>query len=132
MAWAMTCRAPPGIAASRRSWRTRSARASAHGQWQREPEGRAALGTRLGPDAPAVGLDDAPADRQPDAAALVAILAVQAVERPEDPLCLLRCDPDPLVLDRHAHPVLALRLGAHAHDRRHAVAELHRVADQVL
>src|SRR5215212_155607 len=114
----MTCREPPGIRSSRRSSTTRSARASAGGERQREPEGRAALGARLGPDPAAVGLDDAPADGQPDAAALVAVLAVQAVERAEDPVRLLRRDPDAAVLDRHAHAMLALGLGPHVHLRR--------------
>src|SRR5690349_4447441 len=114
----MTCRAPCGTRSSVRSSRTRGAPVSAGSEWQREPEGRAALGARLGPDAPAVGLDHAPADRQPDAAALVAVLAMQPVERAEDPLRLFRRDPDPGVLDRHPHAMLALGLGTHVHRRR--------------
>src|SRR3954466_10262403 len=121
MAWATTCPAPPGIRSSLRSSTTRSAPASPGGKWQREPERRAALRARLGPDPSAVRLDDAAADRQSDAAALVAVLAVQTVERPEDPVGLGRGDPDPRVLDRHAHAVLALRLGTHANDRPRAV-----------
>src|SRR3954471_23765360 len=131
-AWATTCRARPGIRSSTRSWRTPSARASAGGKWQREAEGRAALRARLGPDPPAVRLDDAAADGQPDAAALVAVLAVQPVERPEDPVGLGGCDSDSRVLDRHAHAVLAVRLGPHPHHGLCAVRELHRVADEVL
>src|SRR4051812_6685570 len=116
----MTCRVRPGIRSSRRSSTTLSAPASADGKWQREPEGRAALRARLGPDPSAMRHDDAPADGQPDAAALVAVLAVQPVERPEDPVGFLRRDPDPAILDRYAHAVLALRLGPYAHDRPRA------------
>src|SRR4051794_41963060 len=104
MAWATTCPAPPGIRSSLRSSTTRSAPASAGGKRQREPERRAALRARLGPDPSAVRLDDAPAGRQSAAAALVAVLAVQPVERPEHPLRLRRAAPDPRCLDRHPQP----------------------------
>src|SRR5215208_1937297 len=64
---------------------------------QREPERAAAGRGALDPDAPAVGLDDPAADREPDPRALA--LAVTR-EHAEDLRRLLRVDADPVVLHR--------------------------------
>ena len=57
----------------------------------------------LGPDAPMVQLDDAPADRQPEAAAFVVAAAiVEAHEALENALALLAGHSRALVFEAHA------------------------------
>src|SRR6266571_7032716 len=70
---------------------------------EREEERDAPLREILRPDAPAVGLDDAAADREPEAGA-AAVLPPGAVELLEDARLLARRQPRPVVrdLDRHA------------------------------
>src|SRR3954469_10361428 len=69
------------------------------GQRQLDVERRAAALLPLGPDPPAVLGDDALADGQADARALVAVHRVQPVEGPEDPARLLTREPDAVVGD---------------------------------
>src|SRR4051794_4309113 len=57
--------------------------------WEREAEHRAAALALVGPDAAAVALDDAPADRQADSGARIALAVVQALEHLEDVLARL-------------------------------------------
>src|SRR3954453_295121 len=96
-------------------------------QREGEAERASALRDRLGPDRPAVGLHDPAAGREADAAAFV--VAAAPLEHLEDrgP----RGQPDAVVA--HAEgPVRLTFGGGDRHDRRCAVVELQRVADQVL
>src|SRR4051794_19366031 len=95
-----------------------------------EVERAALAGVALGPDAGAVVLPDALADGPPAGRARVVAAPVQAVERLEDLLRVLRVHADAVVADGEAHqPVAAL--GAHG-DARLLLGELDRVADEVL
>src|SRR5262249_54046095 len=67
---------------------------------------------RLDPEPAAVGLDEAPGDRQAEARAGVAVAALAAVEGLEDPLLLGRADPRALVDDAD-RGVVAGRPGPH-------------------
>ena len=78
----------------------------------RDPEAEAAPAARIGldPDRPAPALDDALADREPDARALVALAGVQPLEHGEDavPGRLLHAD----AVVGHGHrPAVAAALG---------------------
>ena len=98
---------------------------------QREVEGGAVAGRALDPDPPAVLVDDLLADREPDARARVAIGAVQAVERAEDDLGLVRIQADAVVADGdHRH--VAVTAGEHLDPRVGVARELDRVGEQVL
>ena len=66
-----------------------------------EAERAALAGRARDPDPPAVLGDDALADRQADAGARIRLLAVQALERLEDALGVLRLHPDPVVAHRY-------------------------------
>src|SRR2546423_1167244 len=101
------------------------------GRGQLDMECRALALPPLGPDPAAVLGDDALADGEADARALVAVDRVQPVEGPEDPARLIGREADAVVGDREPAPAVA-RLRADAHDRAPAVGELHRVADEVL
>src|SRR3954451_6906162 len=105
------------------------ARAPAARDRQREAECAALAGGALRPDPATVLLDDALADRKPDAGARIVLLAVEPVERLEDALGLSRVHADAIVGDREDRRV-PLDLGADADDRI-ALGELERVADQV-
>src|SRR5579862_6549261 len=65
-------------------------------QWQCETEQRALSGHRFHPDAAAIPLDDALANRQADAGSRVGI-SMQALENAEDLLGIFRLDPDAVV-----------------------------------
>src|SRR4051794_24817558 len=101
------------------------------GRGQLDVERRAAPLPPLRPDPPAVLSDDALADGEADARALVAVHRVQAMEGPEDPARLLSREPDAVVGDREMRPAVA-GAAADLHDRRVAVGELHGVGDKVL
>src|SRR5206468_3389620 len=75
---------------------------------QRKVEDRAAVRRRLDPDAPAVPAHDLLADRQSDAGAGVLLPGVEPLEDHEDPLRVLRLDPDSVVT--HAEEPLAVPL----------------------
>src|SRR5947208_15730283 len=92
----------------------------------------AGAGPGLHPDAPAVALDHLLDDRQADPGSRVLALVVQALEHHEDALEVLRLDADAVVAHRE-FPFRALVGGAHVHGGRGiGLAELQRVADQVL
>src|SRR6185295_4548468 len=99
------------------------------GRGHREPERRAAIGRGFGPDFPAVALEDALHDRQPDAAALEFRLAMQALERAEQLRRVLHVEADAVV----AHEVgLLLHVPTDIHPRAVALARiLERVADEI-
>ncbi len=79
-----------------------------------------------------VSLHDATADRQTDPGAVVHAAPVQALERPEDPVAILRIEADTVVHDLEA-PHVPVTLGAHLHGVATIVrVELERVAEQVL
>src|SRR6266576_2452246 len=97
----------------------------------REAEAAAAPLVRLDPDPAMMALDDPLADREPDAAAGVGVAAVQALEYGEDPVGVLRVDPDAVVRDGEARrPTLAL--GRQVDPWRPLLDELDCVRDQVL
>src|SRR5205823_2807122 len=64
-----------------------------------DPESAAAARRRLHAHPPAHALDAFAHDRQPDARAGVVLRRVEPLEHPEDPLVMLRRDPDAVVLD---------------------------------
>src|SRR5947208_1591589 len=70
---------------------------------QGEAEDRPAALAAVGPDAPAVALDDLAADRQPDAGALVALAVVQALDHLEHAVAMLGLDADAGVRDGDPH-----------------------------
>jgi hypothetical protein len=76
-----------------------------------------------------VGLQHAPAHRQPDPRAARA--RVPSREHAEDPRGAVRVHPHAVVADGD-HPLLAVGLGRHLHPRRVLSAELHCVGEQVL
>ena len=85
---------------------------------------------------PAVPLDDLPADRQPDARALVLVARVQPLEDAKIRSAYCGSKPMPLSRTRHAPARRASRAAPRRRARRPAAtsgaAELERVADQVL
>src|SRR5207344_1466513 len=97
----------------------------------REAERRAFARLRFHPDAASVPLRDLLADREADAGAWVLVAPVQPFEGREDPLRVLRIDADCVVLHREAPAFVGL-LDADVHARGLLVAELQRVADEVL
>src|SRR3954454_22518185 len=74
--------------------------------FEREGERRALARAPVGPDAPAVLLDDLLAHRESDARALEAVGAVQALEGAEDQVGLPGGEADAVVADGHARHVL--------------------------
>src|SRR5690606_18979625 len=108
---------------------------------KRKPEHRALPDARLRPDAPAVALDDAAGDRQPDACAFELILAMQALERAEQFADVAHVEPHAVVANENAllqlvAPAQRLSLcpepaGADLDHRAHARTRvLQGVADQ--
>src|SRR3990172_4038740 len=98
---------------------------------KREPEHRAAAGRGIDPDFPAMALDDALADRQPDAGARELAPRVQALENDEKLPAVFGRDPDAVVDDRET-TLTRLPACFDSHPRRMLLAELDRVADQIL
>src|SRR3954451_24271620 len=82
---------PSSIESDRRGIAT-SAMAAVLPDREREPKHGAAAVALVGPDAPAVVLDDLAADGQADARALVGLAVVQALEHLEHVLAGLRRD----------------------------------------
>src|SRR5690242_6945042 len=70
------------------------------GRRQREGEGRALARAALGGDVAAVAQEDAPADREAHAAALIGLGAVEALERLEDARPVLGREADAVVAHR--------------------------------
>ncbi len=101
---------------------------------EREGEGerRPLTWCAVGPDAPAVLLDDRPADRQPEAGAglLAVVGGVDLLEPPEDRLELAGRGAATLVTHADGE-LVAVRAGDHP-DGRAGGRELDGVADQVL
>src|SRR6476646_4652755 len=125
---------PPHPASARSAATARAARRTPSGLRCAEGERElAALSwTARDPDPAAVLGDDALADRQPDAGARIRLLAVEALERFEDPLGVLGVHPDAVVTDPHA-PHVAVAVGADLDLGRAAGdAELDSVADEGL
>src|SRR5205807_8954079 len=87
--------------------------------------------SRFYPDAAAVALDNALAERQTDAGAGVFVARVQALKKHEDALKVFRCDADAVVPDGE-QPLVVLLLGANLQLRRALGAELDGVGDRVL
>src|SRR3954465_2464402 len=114
----------PGVSRRNRSTSTDTGRVSVR---QREAERAATAGHRVGPDAAAVGFDDRATRRQADAAARV--IADAAGEHLEDVLGLGQ--PDAVVAYRERPARVGVRSG-YLNDRRLAVVELQRVANEVL
>src|SRR3954454_6069646 len=104
-----------------------SGRSGAVSGRQREVKGAAASRRGLRPDAPAVGLDDPPAGREADAAALV--LAAAAREHLEDRAFLGQADP---VVAYREVPARVAVFGGHGDVRCSAVVKLNGVGDEVL
>ncbi len=75
---------------------------------EREDEDRAAVGAGLYPDPPAVTLDDALADREPEAGPLELGAGVQPSEQVEDMLARLWRDADAVVADGKLASVIVL------------------------
>src|SRR3989344_2490003 len=99
---------------------------------QREIQRRALPRRALGPDAPAMALDDAPHDREPHAGAGKLGGGAQPRERAEEPIGVRHVEPGPVVAD----PVYRLVVVA-SHAALDAGAlgppgELPRVAQQIL
>src|SRR5205814_1689068 len=79
---------------------------------QGEQERRPLAGRALDLDGPAVGLDDALADRQARARPLELVAAVQPAEDAEDLLVVRRVDADAVVADEEGdHPRRAVAVG---------------------
>ena len=87
-------------------------------------EGRALARPAVGPDAPAVLVDDLLADREADAGPLEAVGAVQALERPEDEVALARREADAVVVDRHMGDVVLAYPALWRYDAEEALAEM--------
>src|SRR4051812_18375642 len=85
-----------------------------------------------------MALDDPPAEREANAAALERIARVEALERTEDPLRVFLVEADAVVLDDDSPGGRASKRSGwlprrrDAHDRRCRTAELDRVRDEVL
>src|SRR5438445_13742994 len=96
-----------------------------------EVEGGSLADRALGPDAPAVAVDDAAGRGQADAGAWELVPAVQALEGAEEPVGIDHVETDPVVLDEDAR--LAVDHLAADRDLRRApqAAELPGVVDQV-
>src|SRR5580658_10620889 len=97
---------------------------------EREEERRALAGDPLAldPYLPPVALDDFLHHGQADPGSRVLFAAVEALEDHEDPLVILRQDPDPVVPDRK-EPVASLPLGLDPDVRGLLAVELDRVPD---
>src|SRR6185503_10978662 len=96
-------------------------------------EFRAAGGPVLDPQRPARGLDQAPADGEPEPRALADLLGRR--ERLEEPIPDLGRDPRAVVLDLEAHPVLTAPRGAErdpAAGARHRVGRVEQEVEQHL
>src|SRR5215471_11905505 len=83
------------------------------------------------PDPATVIFDDLLYHGQAYSRAGISDLVVQALEDHEDPVGVLRLDPDPIVAEGE-QPVVAVAAGRHRHPGRLIRAELQRVVDQVL
>src|SRR2546421_5170451 len=91
----------------------------------------AAVGLRLGPDTPAVAVDDALRDRQADAGAVIVLGAVQPLEHPKELVGVAHVEADAVVAHK-IHGLPALRAPAHGDTRHVAVGgKLEGVGQQV-
>src|SRR5690348_11481519 len=96
-----------------------------------DPEPAALPRLRFDAHAPAHALHAFAHDREADAGAGKLVRRVEALEHPEDPLVMLRRDPDAVVLYPYAHTAIPL-FGADAHlGRTVGRHELDRIAQQV-
>src|SRR5215467_12064389 len=100
-----------------------------HGQG--EPETGPCGDRGVEPDPATVILDDLLYHGQAYSRAGIGGLVVQALEDHEDPVCVLRSDPDPIVAEGE-QPVVAVAAGRHRDPWRLIRAELQRVVEQVL
>src|SRR5271165_2375706 len=98
---------------------------------KREPEGRPATGLGFDPDPASAFFDNLFADGQPDSAAGIFRMRMQAPENNEHVLLILGCDANAVVLHRE-DPFLSYLFRADSNRGRFGTAKLDGVADEVL
>src|SRR5579871_2998363 len=99
---------------------------------QRYEKRRSGAGLRFRPDPPPISLDNMLANCQPEPRPWILFVPMQALEKPENALRLLRLEPDAVVPDAH-HPLAVAPFGGDMNARSLlALAVFQRIREQVL